>query len=80
MKKWFKVFNVILIILSMIMFFAIGVQVGKKYDIAIDENDDYVTISYDLNEQKVRRLMSLIDNYYIDSLNTDDLVDKPLIL
>ncbi|MGV4437990.1 S41 family peptidase [Ornithobacterium rhinotracheale] len=78
MKKWFKVFNVILIILSMIMFFAIGVQVGKKYDIAIDENDDYVTISYDLNEQKVRRLMSLIDNYYIDSLNTDDLVDKTI--
>uniref|UniRef100_UPI0039A64DBE S41 family peptidase n=1 Tax=Ornithobacterium rhinotracheale TaxID=28251 RepID=UPI0039A64DBE len=78
MKKWLKIFNTILIILSMIMFFAIGIQVGKKYDIAVDENDDYVAISYNLNEQKVRRLMSLIDNYYIDSLNTDDLVDKTI--
>lgn len=78
MQKYFKIFNIILVALAMIMFFAIGFHVGKKYDIALDENDDYITITYSANEQKIRRLMNLIDNYYIDSLNTDALIDKTI--
>lgn len=62
----------------LILAFGLGYLSGKKYDIAIDENDDYVTISYSVNEQKVRMLMSLIDNYYVDSINTDSLVDNTI--
>lgn len=62
----------------MLLLFFIGFQVGKKYDIVLDENDEYVTISYSLNEQKMRRLMSLIDNYYVDSIDTNSLVDKTI--
>ena len=78
MQKYYKIFNIILVALAMVMFFTIGFHVGKKYDIALDENDDYITITYSANEQKIRRLMNLIDNYYIDSLNTDALIDKTI--
>lgn len=53
-------------------------MVGKKYDIAVDENDKLVGLEYSDNEQKIRRLVSLIDNQYIDNVNTDSLVDKAI--
>lgn len=53
-------------------------MVGKKYDIAVDENDKLVGLEYSANEQKIRRLVSLIDNQYIENVNTDSLVDKAI--
>ena len=49
MQKYYKIFNIILVALAMVMFFTIGFHVGKKYDIALDENDDYITITYSAN-------------------------------
>src|SRR5690606_35883065 len=51
---------------------------GKKYDIAVDENDKLVGLEYSDNEQKIRRLVSLIDNQYVEDVNTDSLVDKTI--
>lgn len=65
-------------LLLLTLVFGLGYLAGKKYDIAIDENDDYLTISYSVNEQKMRRLMSLIDNYYVEHINTDSLVDETI--
>lgn len=73
-----KITSIILIFSIVAISIVIGYQIGKKYDIALDENDRYVAITYSLNEQKMRRLMSLVDNYYVDSINTDELVDKTI--
>lgn len=62
----------------MILLLLLGYHIGKNYDIAIDENDEYITISYSVNEQKMRRLMSLIEHQYVDDLDTDSLVDKTI--
>lgn len=78
MKFTLRVLNIILLILSILMIFGLGYQTGKKYDIAVDEDDKYVAISYSVNEQKMRRLMSLIDNHYVNDINTDSLVDKTI--
>lgn len=75
MRQFIKIFNIVLIIL---MIFLIGFMVGKKYDIAIDENDNLVGLQYSDNEQKIRRLVSLIDNQYVDPVNTDSLVDNAI--
>lgn len=54
----------------------IGFMLGRKYDIALDENDNLVGLEYSANEQKIRRLVSLIDNQYMEEVNTDSLVDN----
>lgn len=75
MRIFFKILNIVLIVL---IIFIAGFMVGKKYDIAVDENDKLVGLEYSDNEQKIRRLVSLIDNQYIDDVNTDSLVDKTI--
>ncbi|MDO5656290.1 MAG: S41 family peptidase [Flavobacteriaceae bacterium] len=78
MNRILKVLNVILGLLAILIIFGLGYQTGQRYDIAVDENDKYVAISYSVNEQKMRRLMSLIDNQYIENINTDSLVDNTI--
>ena len=53
-------------------------MLGRKYDIAIDENDNLVGLEYSANEQKIRRLVSLIDDQYMEEVNTDSLVDNAI--
>ena len=78
MNSAIRVLNIILGVLAILIIFGLGYQTGQRYDIAVDENDKYVAISYSVNEQKMRRLMSLIDNQYIENINTDSLVDKTI--
>ena len=59
MKRAFKVINIILLVM---IIFLVGFLVGKKYDFAFDENKDIVGLQYSDNEQKIRRLVYLIDN------------------
>lgn len=75
MRLFFKILNIFLIVL---IIFIAGFLVGKKYDIAVDENDKLVGLEYSDNEQKIRRLVSLIDNQYVENVNTDSLVDKTI--
>lgn len=75
MRRFVKIVNIILIVL---IIFIGGFMVGKKYDIAIDENDNLVGLQYSNNEQKIRRLVSLIDNQYVDPVNSDSLVDNTI--
>ncbi|MFV0147436.1 S41 family peptidase [Empedobacter falsenii] len=75
MRSFFKVINVVLIVL---IIFLIGFMVGKKYDFAFDENKDIVGLQYSDNEQKIRRLVSLIDNEYVNDVNSDSLVDDAI--
>ena len=75
MRTFFKIANIVLIIL---IIFIVGFMVGKKYDIAIDENDNLVGLQYSANEQKIRRLVSLIDDQYVEKVNTDSLVDNAI--
>lgn len=78
MNSTLRALNIILGLMAILIIFGLGYQTGKRYDIAVDENDKYVTISYSVNEQKMRRLMSLIDNHYVHDINTDSLVDKTI--
>ncbi|MXV39088.1 PDZ domain-containing protein [Flavobacteriaceae bacterium Ap0902] len=78
MKSLYTFLNFFGAILAILLVFAIGFRAGQKYDIAVDENNDYVPISYSINEQKMRRLMSLIDNHYVDQVNTDSLIDNTI--
>lgn len=73
MRLFFKTFNIVLVILIILL---IGFMLGRKYDIALDEDDNLVGLKYSANEQKVRRLVSLIDSQYMESVNTDSLVDN----
>lgn len=75
MKLFFKIINIF--IAALILFF-VGFLVGKRYDIAFDSNDEMIGIQYSGNEQKIRRLVSLIDAQYIDGVNTDSLVDDAI--
>jgi len=75
MRTFFKIVNIILIIL---IIFIAGFMVGRKYDIALDENDHLVGLEYSANEQKIRRLVSLIDDQYVEKVNTDSLVDNAI--
>lgn len=78
MNSTLRALNIILGLIALLIIFGLGYQTGKRYDIAVDENDKYVAISYSMNEQKMRRLMSLIDNHYVHDINTDSLVDKTI--
>lgn len=78
MNSTLRTLNIILALIAVLIIFGLGYQTGKKYDIAVDENDQYLAISYSVNEQKMRRLMSLIDNHYVHDINTDSLVDKTI--
>lgn len=75
MRSFFKIANIVLIIF---IIFIAGFMVGKKYDIAVDENDHLVGLEYSANEQKIRRLVSLIDDQYVEKVNTDSLVDNAI--
>lgn len=73
MRTFLKILNAIFIALILMI---IGFMLGRKYDIALDENDNLVGLEYSANEQKIRRLVSLIDNQYMEDVNTDSLVDN----
>ena len=75
MKRFFKVINIALVV---VIIFLLGFLVGKKYDFAFDENKDIVGLQYSDNEQKIRRLVSLIDNEYVNDVNSDSLVDDAI--
>ncbi len=75
MRTFLKILNIILIALTVLI---IGFMLGRKYDIAIDENDKLVGLEYSANEQKIRRLVSLIDDQYMEEVNTDSLVDNAI--
>lgn len=75
MNKFFKILNGFLVALIL---FLVGFLVGKKYDFTYDENDEIVGLQYSKNEQKIRRLVSLIDNQYIKNVNSDSLVDEAI--
>lgn len=75
MKNIFRIINLILVVL---IIFLVGFLVGKKYDFAFDENDEIVGLQYSGNEQKIRRLVSLIDNEYVNNVNSDSLVDNAI--
>ncbi len=75
MKGFFKVINIILLV---IIIFLVGFLVGKKYDFALDDNKDIIGLQYSDNEQKIRRLVSLIDNEYVNEVNSDSLVDDAI--
>jgi carboxyl-terminal processing protease len=73
MRIFLKILNAVFIALILMI---IGFMLGRKYDIALDENDNLVGLEYSANEQKIRRLVSLIDNQYMEEVNTDSLVDN----
>lgn len=75
MKGFFKVINIFLLV---IIIFLVGFLVGKKYDFALDDNKDIIGLQYSDNEQKIRRLVSLIDNEYVNEINSDSLVDDAI--
>lgn len=75
MNKFFKILNIFLLT---IIIFLVGFLVGKKFDFALDENDEIVGLKYSSNEQKIRRLVSLIDNQYVNEVNSDSLVDEAI--
>lgn len=75
MTKFFKILNIVIVVL---IIFLIGFLIGKKYDFTIDSNDEMIGIQYSGNEQKIRRLVSLIDGQYIDGVNSEKLVDDAI--
>ena len=75
MKNFFKILNIFIAIL---IIFLIGFLIGKKYDLTFDSNDEVIGIQYSGNEQKIRRLVSLIDAQYIDGVNSEKLVDEAI--
>lgn len=75
MRTFLKILNLVLMVLIILL---AGFMLGRKYDIAIDENDKLVGLEYSANEQKIRRLVSLIDDQYMEEVNTDSLVDKAI--
>ncbi|MDO5509617.1 MAG: S41 family peptidase [Weeksellaceae bacterium] len=78
MESVIRILKIIFAFLLLILIFGFGFHAGKRYDIALDENDQYVAISYSVNEQKMRRLMSLIDNHYVDQIHSDTLFDNTI--
>lgn len=75
MKKFLKIINIILIVFILL---TAGFMLGRKYDLALDEDEKLVGIEYSANEQKIRRLVSLIDSQYMEDVNTDSLVDNAI--
>lgn len=73
MRLFLKILNVLFIVLILVV---IGFMLGRKYDIALDENDNLVGVEYSANEQKVRRLLALINSQYMEEVNTDSLMDN----
>lgn len=73
MRQFFKILNIVLVVLILLL---VGFMLGRKYDVALDEDDNLVGLKYSANEQKIRRLVSLIDSQYMENVNTDSLVDN----
>lgn len=73
MRLFFKTLNVVLVVFILLL---VGFMLGRKYDVALDEDDNLVGLKYSANEQKIRRLVSLIDSQYMEEVNTDSLVDN----
>ena len=72
MRLFLKIVNIVFFILALLL---IGFMLGRKYDIALDENDRIRGLQYSANEQKIRRLVSLIYSQYMEEVNTDSLMD-----
>ncbi len=75
MKKFFKILNILLVTL---IIFLVGFILGKKYDFTFDENNKLVGLKYNKNEQKIKRLVSLIDQQYVNKVNSDSVVDNTI--
>ena len=75
MRLFFKILNIVFAVICLLI---IGFMLGRKYDIAIDENDKLVGVQYSANELKIRRLVSLIDSQYMEEVNSDSLVDNAI--
>src|SRR5690625_7423485 len=71
MRLFLKILIIVVFILVLLL---IGFMLGRKYDIALDENDRIIGLQYSANEQKIRRLLSLIDSQYMEEVNTDCLM------
>lgn len=73
MRLFLKILNTVLLVLILLL---VGFMLGRKFDVALDEDDNLVGLKYSANEQKIRRLVSLIDSQYMEEVNTDSLVDN----
>ena len=75
MNKFFKIFNVLLLTIILLL---VGFLLGKKYDFVYNEQDRIVGVSSNKNEQKIKRLVALIDQQYINPINSDSIVDQTI--
>lgn len=75
MRLFLKILNISFIVLILLL---VGFMLGRKYDIVLDEDDQLVGLQYSANEQKIRRLVSLINDQYMEDINTDSLVDNAI--
>lgn len=75
MRLFLKILNISFIVLILLL---VGFMLGRKYDIVLDEDDQLVGLQYSANEQKIRRLVSLINDQYMEDVNTDSLVDNAI--
>ena len=75
MNRFFKIVNVLLLTIILIL---VGFYLGKKYDFVYDEQDKIVGITSNKNEQKIKRLVSLIDQQYVNQVNSDSIVDQTI--
>lgn len=75
MRLFLKIVNIVFLVLVLLI---VGFMLGRKFDITLDENDNLVGLQYSANEQKIRRLVSLIDSQYMEDVNTDSLMDNAI--
>lgn len=75
MRLFLKILNISFVVLILLL---VGFMLGRKYDIVLDEDDQLVGLQYSANEQKIRRLVSLINDQYMENINTDSLVDNAI--
>ena len=50
MRQFFKILNIVLVVLILLL---VGFMLGRKYDVALDEDDNLVGLKYSANEQKI---------------------------
>lgn len=75
MNRFFKILNVLLLTIILVL---VGFYLGKKYDFVYDEQDKVVGLTSNKNEQKIKRLVSLIDQQYVNQVNSDSIVDQTI--
>ncbi len=75
MLKFIKILNILLAIALLISF---GFVLGKYYDVIIDSNYNISIVKQSANQKKIRKLFNLIDQQYIEEVNSDSLMDATL--